>query len=181
MAGTHAITSDVTTVARSLDPQRGDVLRRRRAARCGRARRSAPLGAAGERLDAHRAGPGVQVDHDGVLDEALRDQRVEHGLADLVGGRPGGQPLGCDELPAAELTRHHAHRRQLNEGTLAPCWYRNRPSCASTAAGAATCSPTRARTASGSPGDIVAYRCEDCRDRWDLVLPDEDDGAGDAW
>jgi hypothetical protein len=24
------------------------------------------------------------------------------------------------------------------------------------------------------PGDIVAYRCEDCRDRWDLVLPDED-------
>ncbi|MBI4883747.1 MAG: hypothetical protein HY826_06795 [Actinobacteria bacterium] len=24
------------------------------------------------------------------------------------------------------------------------------------------------------PGDIVAYRCEDCRDRWDLVLPDDD-------
>ncbi|MEI8239861.1 MAG: hypothetical protein WCI22_10595 [Actinomycetota bacterium] len=24
------------------------------------------------------------------------------------------------------------------------------------------------------PGDIVAYRCEDCRDRWDLVLPDEE-------
>jgi hypothetical protein len=30
-------------------------------------------------------------------------------------------------------------------------------------------------------GDIVAYRCEDCLDRWDLVLPDddEDDGAPD--
>ena len=25
------------------------------------------------------------------------------------------------------------------------------------------------------PGDIVAYRCEDCLDRWDLVLPDTDD------
>ena len=25
------------------------------------------------------------------------------------------------------------------------------------------------------PGDIVAYRCEDCLDRWDLVLPDEPD------
>ena len=27
------------------------------------------------------------------------------------------------------------------------------------------------------PGDIVAYRCEDCLDRWDLVLDDavEDD------
>jgi hypothetical protein len=23
------------------------------------------------------------------------------------------------------------------------------------------------------PGDYVAYRCEDCLDRWDLVLPDE--------
>ena len=22
-------------------------------------------------------------------------------------------------------------------------------------------------------GDIVSYRCEDCRDRWDLVLPDD--------
>ena len=28
------------------------------------------------------------------------------------------------------------------------------------------------------PGDIVAYRCEDCRDRWDLVLPD-DEASGD--
>lgn len=25
------------------------------------------------------------------------------------------------------------------------------------------------------PGDIIAYRCEDCRDRWDLVLPDDDE------
>ena len=24
------------------------------------------------------------------------------------------------------------------------------------------------------PGDIVAYRCRDCNDRWDLVLPDDD-------
>jgi hypothetical protein len=28
------------------------------------------------------------------------------------------------------------------------------------------------------PGDIVAYRCEDCRDRWDLVLPDDEDDGG---
>jgi hypothetical protein len=29
-------------------------------------------------------------------------------------------------------------------------------------------------------GDIVAYRCEDCLDRWDLVVPDEfDDGRPD--
>ena len=23
-------------------------------------------------------------------------------------------------------------------------------------------------------GDVVAYRCQDCRDRWDLELTDED-------
>ena len=27
------------------------------------------------------------------------------------------------------------------------------------------------------PGDIVAYRCEDCLDRWDLELGDADDMA----
>jgi hypothetical protein len=29
------------------------------------------------------------------------------------------------------------------------------------------------------PGDFVAYRCEDCLDRWDLVLPDEPDSDAD--
>lgn len=24
------------------------------------------------------------------------------------------------------------------------------------------------------PGAVVAYRCVDCRDRWDLVVPDEE-------
>jgi hypothetical protein len=28
------------------------------------------------------------------------------------------------------------------------------------------------------PGDIVTYRCEDCLDRWDLVL--DDDAIDDA-
>ncbi|MEO8263891.1 MAG: hypothetical protein ABI706_00115 [Ilumatobacteraceae bacterium] len=28
------------------------------------------------------------------------------------------------------------------------------------------------------PGDFVAYRCEDCLDRWDLVLPDLDEVDG---
>lgn len=40
------------------------------------------------------------------------------------------------------------------------------------------------------PGDVVAYRCEDCLDRWDLVMSDEDDeemargdepGRGSSW
>ena len=30
------------------------------------------------------------------------------------------------------------------------------------------------------PGDVVAYRCEDCNDRWDIVVPDPDDGVGDG-
>jgi hypothetical protein len=24
------------------------------------------------------------------------------------------------------------------------------------------------------PGDVVAYRCKDCNDRWDIVLGDDD-------
>ena len=27
-----------------------------------------------------------------------------------------------------------------------------------------------------APGDLTVYRCEDCLDRWDLVIPDEDEG-----
>lgn len=25
-------------------------------------------------------------------------------------------------------------------------------------------------------GDVVAYRCADCGDRWDVVVPDDDEG-----
>ena len=31
------------------------------------------------------------------------------------------------------------------------------------------------------PGDLAVYRCEDCTDRWDMLLPDEDDLRGDHW
>ena len=32
------------------------------------------------------------------------------------------------------------------------------------------------------PGDVVAYRCEDCMDRWDIVVADDesDDGRADS-
>ncbi len=29
-----------------------------------------------------------------------------------------------------------------------------------------------------APGEIVAYRCEDCLDRWDLQVPDPDSDDG---
>ena len=28
---------------------------------------------------------------------------------------------------------------------------------------------------SWQPGDLVVYRCEDCLDRWDLLVPEDDD------
>lgn len=31
------------------------------------------------------------------------------------------------------------------------------------------------------PGDLLTYRCADCGDRWDLLVPDEDGAAGDGW
>lgn len=29
------------------------------------------------------------------------------------------------------------------------------------------------------PGDVLAYRCEDCMDRWDIVMSDSDEPEGD--
>ena len=29
------------------------------------------------------------------------------------------------------------------------------------------------------PGDVLVYRCEDCMDRWDLVVPDDEDDEHD--
>lgn len=29
------------------------------------------------------------------------------------------------------------------------------------------------------PGDILAYRCADCLDRWDIVMEEEEDGGPD--
>jgi hypothetical protein len=26
-----------------------------------------------------------------------------------------------------------------------------------------------------APGDVIAYRCADCLDRWDVVIPEDDD------
>ena len=30
------------------------------------------------------------------------------------------------------------------------------------------------------PGDLLVYRCEDCMDRWDLLIPDPDDDDATA-
>jgi hypothetical protein len=30
------------------------------------------------------------------------------------------------------------------------------------------------------PGDVVSYRCEDCNDRWDVIVPDPPPDEGDA-
>jgi hypothetical protein len=38
--------------------------------------------------------------------------------------------------------------------------------------------PEDAAAETWAPGDIVSYRCEDCLDRWDLVL--DDDAVDDA-
>ena len=33
------------------------------------------------------------------------------------------------------------------------------------------------------PGDVATYRCEDCRDRWDLIIPGGEDtnATDDGW
>lgn len=31
------------------------------------------------------------------------------------------------------------------------------------------------------PGDLVVYRCEDCLDRWDIIVPEEGDDGRPDW
>jgi hypothetical protein len=31
------------------------------------------------------------------------------------------------------------------------------------------------------PGDLVVYRCEDCLDRWDLIVPEEGEDGRPDW
>ena len=37
--------------------------------------------------------------------------------------------------------------------------------------------PEDGRAQPWEPGDVVAYRCADCLDRWDIVLEDDSDDA----
>jgi hypothetical protein len=30
------------------------------------------------------------------------------------------------------------------------------------------------------PGDLITYRCEDCLDRWDLIVPEDEEGGDTA-
>ena len=41
--------------------------------------------------------------------------------------------------------------------------------------GRAHLSLTHPRTATGTPATSSTYRCSDCLDRWDLVVPDDAD------
>src|SRR5262249_41492720 len=128
----------------------------------------APGGAARQRLDPEGAGAGEQIDDDRAVELDLVRQRVEHGLADLVGGGPRGQPLGRQEPPPAQLAGDHPHRRHTRS-VLEPD-----PTIVCVDWGG-RCHLLTKPPEDGwwEPGEIVAYRCEDCRDRWDLVLPED--------
>ena len=63
----------------------------------------ATRGAPRQRLDAERAAAGEQVGDHGAVDQVEAAERVEHRFADLVGGGPGGRPVGCDEPATPEL------------------------------------------------------------------------------
>src|SRR5690606_677034 len=60
------------------------------------------LGAPGERLEPHRAGPGVQVGEAEPFQVPAGSERVEQRFADPVGGGPGAVPRGRGETAALE-------------------------------------------------------------------------------
>ena len=80
--------------------------------------------------------------------------------------------LGRLDSSTAQVTCHHSHARQTT------AVIRPRESIVCVDCGGA-CHLITAEREDGrwEIGDIVAYRCSDCRDRWDLELTEDDDDS----
>ena len=127
------------------------------------------LGTARQRLDPHRTGPGKQVEHTRAVDQVETAESVEHRLAHLVGGGPCGISRGRFDPPAPQVTRNHSHRGQTTE-VITPS-----ESIVCVDCGGPCHLITMPREDnSWEVGDVVTYRCRDCRDRWDLILTEDD-------
>ncbi len=100
---------------RRLEAGRRQVLRDHRlsASRACRSHERRVLGAARQRLDAHRAGAGEEVEHPRTLDRAHRSERVERGLTHPVARRSRVAPDGGKQLAPPGLTRDDAHVRNV--------------------------------------------------------------------
>jgi hypothetical protein len=123
-------------------------------------------------------------------------QRVKRCLARFVGGWPGGSALGCLNFSAPQFACNHSHdftllRISVDTDVSNDVWL-NKP---------VNYEPNEAEPGPAEPptesiicvdcggtahlltqppednlwlvGDVVAYRCSDCLDRWDLVLMPE--------
>ena len=127
-----------------------------------------------------------------VNNDASTAQRVERCLACFVGCWPGGLALWRLNFPAAQFACHHSHDFTLLRISVDTDVWLNKP---------VNYEPNEAESGPAEPptesiicvdcggtahlltqppednlwlvGDVVAYRCSDCLDRWDLVLMPE--------
>ena len=127
-----------------------------------------------------------------VNNDASTAQRIERCFASFVGGGPGGFALWCLNFPAAQFTCNHSHAfTLLRTSGNADVWLNepvnNEPNAAESGPAepptesiiCVDCGGT-AHLLTQPPednlwlvGDVVAYRCSECLDRWDLVLMPE--------
>jgi hypothetical protein len=127
-----------------------------------------------------------------VKNDASTAQSIERCLARFVGSGPGGSALGCLNFPAAQFACNHSHDFTLLRISVVTDVWLNKP---------VNYEPNEAEAGPAEPptesiicvdcggtahlltrppednlwlvGDVVAYRCSDCLDRWDLVLMPE--------
>ena len=127
-----------------------------------------------------------------INNDAGTAQRIEGCLACFVGGGPGGFALGCLNFSAAQFACNHSHDFTLLRISVDGDVWLNKP---------VNYEPNEAESGPAEPpteslicvdcggtahlltqppednlwlvGDVVAYRCSDCLDRWDLVLMPE--------
>ena len=128
----------------------------------------------------------------GIDDDAGTAQRVKRCFARFIGGGPGGFALWRLNFPAAQFACYHSHAfTLLRTSGNADVWLNepvnNEPNAAESGPAepptesiiCVDCGGT-AHLLTQPPednlwlvGDVVAYRCSECLDRWDLVLMPE--------
>lgn len=137
-----------------------------------------------ERLDTDRSRTGIEIGHQRILDQTRRTESVEHRLTHTIGGRACITTFRSDETPSSESTGHDTHAVRLGPGSaiLVPMAIAPEPEivCIDCGGRAFLLTLPRPEGDPWEPGDIVAYRCADCLDRWDLVLPDADEPPSDV-
>ena len=139
-----------------------------------------------QRLDPEGTRPCEQVEHGGPDDGAPAVEGIEHRFPYPVTGGTDSVAMGSGQPEATCGSGHDAHDSSMGRATgfgaqvvqVATLASMRAPTTIICVDCGGTCHLLAHPEVEFEPGDPVAYRCADCMDRWDIVMPDHDDEGG---